>query len=399
MHLPPLIQDLAIILAIAGLAALLCQRLHQPVILGYLISGIIVGPYTPPFSFVTDIPGIQTWAELGIIFLMFSLGLEFSFRKLSGVGKTAVITATFEVTCMFILGNLAGRLLGYNGLDSIVLGAMVSISSTTVIAKAFDELKLKSSHFALTTVGVLIIEDFFAMAFLIALPFIASAKAFDGTILLFHMIKFLLVFGSLTLFGYFVVRKFINYIGRDSTNESLIILSLGLCLSAVVLSVFFGYSAAMGAFLAGSVFADTNQIHRIEKQIKIFSDIFVAIFFVSIGMLLNFDEVYEHWFEIILLALLVIIGKIALVYSGTKLAGQKNDIATPVGFSFGQIGEFSFIIATFGFGLNLISPFLSSIAVSVCLITAFTTPYLIRYATNNATQAEKVPGTFSTLPR
>jgi monovalent cation:H+ antiporter-2, CPA2 family len=380
MHLAPLIQDLAVILCIAGLVTFLFQQIRQPVVLGYLIAGIIVGPYTPPFSLVEDIPGIQTWAELGVIFLMFSLGLEFSFRKLLNIGKVSVIAATTEVLGMFALGFLFANIFGFNKIESIFLGAMLSISSTTIIVKAFDDLKLKSKKFAGITIGILIIEDIFAILMLIVLSALNSKQLLAG-----ELVKLLAVTGVLFFLGRMVIPKFFNYLAAKSNDEGLTVLSFGLCLSVVVLTSSLGYSAAMGAFIAGSLISESDESVKIEALIKPFSNVFAAVFFVSIGMLLNFADLLVYWKEIIVFTLVTIIGKIVTTGLGVRASGQSSDVAITVGFSLAQIGEFSFIIASYGLSLQLISSSLYSLAVAVSVFTTFSTPYLIRLGSKRVT--------------
>lgn len=389
MHLAPLIQDLAIILAVAGLMSLLFRRIRQPVVLGYILSGIIVGPHTPPFQLVTDVPSIQTWAELGVIFLMFTLGLEFSFRKLARVGISAGITAGTEVLFFIPVGYGIGKAFGWTTMDSIFLGAMLSISSTTIIIKAMDELKLKTRRFAQLIFATLIVEDLIAILLLVGLTTIASSGEMSGYGILSALLKLILVVGSWFIVGYLAVPAFIRYVGKTGNNEVLTLLALGLCLGLVVAANRFHYSTALGAFIMGSILAETPLVHRIEERMEPLKDVFGAIFFVSIGMLIDPRVLWEYKGEIALLSLATIVGKILSTSFGSLISGQSVKNSLQVGFGLAQIGEFSFIIAGVGLALQATSHFLYPIAVAVSLITTFTTPYLIRFSEPAATAIEK----------
>lgn len=392
MHLAPLIRDLAVILAVAGLISLLFQRIRQPVVLGYIIAGILIGPHTPPFQLITDVPSIQTWAELGVIFLMFTLGLEFSFRKLAQVGVSAGITASSEVLFFLPVGFTVGKAFGWSFMDSIFLGAMLSISSTTIIIKALDELKLKKHHFAELIFAVLIVEDLFAILLLVALGTIAISKTVSALALLTAALKLILVVGGWFLTGYFAVPHFMRYVGRIGSDEMLTILSLGLCLALVVFANYFHYSTALGAFIMGSILAESPVLPRIERNMASLRDLFGAIFFVSIGMLINPRVLWDHMGAIAILCVVTIIGKIISTGFGALISGQSLRNSVQVGFGLAQIGEFSFIIAQLGMNLKVTSDFLYPIAVAVSLVTTFTTPYLIKVSGRAATAFEaKLP--------
>lgn len=389
MHLAPLIQDLAVILAVAGLMSLIFQRIRQPVVLGYIVAGIIVGPYTPPFQFVTDVPSIQTWAELGVIFLMFSLGLEFSFRKLARVGASAGISATVEVLFFLPVGYWVGRLFGWSTMDSVFLGAMLSISSTTIIIKALDELKLKTHRFAELIFGILIVEDLYAILLLVGLTTAATSQTISGMALLTAAGELILVVGSWFLVGYFVVPRFMRYVGRIGNNEMVTLLSLGLCLGLVVLAARFEYSTALGAFIMGSILAESPLLHRIESRVEPLRDVFGAIFFVSIGMLIDPKILWEYKGTIAALCVVTILGKILSTGLGALASGQTFKNSMRVGLGLAQIGEFSFIIAALGVSLKVTSDFVYPVAVAVSLVTTFTTPYLIQLSGPLADRAEK----------
>lgn len=389
LHLPPLIVDLAIILAMAGLMSFLFQKIKQPVVLGYILAGVIVGPYTPPFQLVRDLPSIQTLAELGVIFLMFTLGLEFSFRKLLSVGFTAGIAAAFEVLFFLVVGYWLGIALGWSKMDSIFLGAMLSISSTTIIIKALDDLKLKSHRFAGLIFGILIVEDLFAILLLVGLTTIATTNEFSPVILASASLNLLVVVGSWFIVGYLLVPRVISYVGKKGNAEMLTLVSTGLCLSLVVIAVSFGYSAALGAFIMGSILAETKLIHEIESLMAPLKDIFGAIFFVSIGLMINPSIIWEYKGAIAILCVVTIVGKIFITSSGALVSGQSFRNSLQVGMGLAQIGEFSFIIAGLGVSLKATSEKLYPIGVAVSLITTFATPYLIQYSGPVAGAIEK----------
>lgn len=380
MHLPALIQDLAVILVVGILVSLVFQWIKQPVVLGYLLAGIIVGPNTPPFSLVVDIPGIHVWAELGVIFLMFSLGLEFNFKKLSSVGRTAIITGPFEALFMLGLGFLAGKIAGFGTIDCIFFGSILSISSTTIIIKALDELKLKKERFAELIFGVLIMEDLFGILLLVALSTLADGAKFSGMQLLWAGVKLILLVASWVGIGLLTIPRFLNFIGKKTNDETLTLLALALCLSLVVLSAYFNYSVALGAFLMGAIIGESDEVHRMEKLIQPLRDLFAAIFFVSIGMLMDPHQIVEHWQVILGTSCLTIVGKILSTSFAAKVSGQDTKTSIQMGFGLAQIGEFSFIIATLGITLGIMNPLIYTIAVAVSVITTFTTPYLIKLA-------------------
>lgn len=382
MHLAPLVRDLAVILGVAGVVTLIFQRIRQPVVLGYLIAGFLIGP------FVTDLPNIRTWAELGVIFLMFSLGLDFSFRKLAKVGISSSATAALEVSGMLLTGFALGSALGWRTWDSVFLGAMLAISSTTIIIKSLDELKLRTRRFAEMIFGLLIVEDLLAILILVALTMMAGKGNFSGLALLGASARLVLVVGSWFLVGYFVVPRFVRYVGRTGNNEMLTILSLGFCISLSVLAAQVGYSSALGAFIMGSILAESTESHRIEDLIAPLRDVFSAIFFVSVGMLIDPSALARHWGTILLITAVYLVAKVLLVTLGALITGQTLRTAIQVAFGVAQIGEFSFLIATLGLSLRVTSEFLFPIAVAVSLITTFFTPFLIRYSHKTAVMLE-----------
>lgn len=388
MHLAPLIRDLAVILGTAGIVTLIFQRIRQPVVLGYLVAGMIIGPHTPPMPLVTDIPNIQIWAELGVIFLMFSLGLEFSFRKLARVGVSASFTATLEVVLMLSLGFGCGKLLGWSTIDSLFVGAMLSISSTTIILKALDEFGLKTRRFAELVLGVLIVEDLFAILILVGLSTFTGTDAFEPMLVVRSGVKLALAVGSWFAVGYFLLPRFMKYAGRVGSDEMVTILSMGLCLTLVAVAAALHYSVALGAFIMGSILSESTEVHRIEKLIKPIRDVFAAVFFVSVGMLIDPSSIGTHFKAILFISVVTILGKILSTGLGALATGQTLKTSTQVGFSLAQIGEFSFIIAGLGVTMKVTSDFIYPVGVAVSLITTFLTPYLIQLAEPFASRLE-----------
>lgn len=382
MHFPSIIQDLAVILGAAALAAVLFQKIRQPVVLGYLLAGLIIGPHTPPFSLITDETGIRVWSELGVIFLMFSLGLEFSFKKLLSVGKTAAFTGPFEAIFMLALGYGAGKLIGLSSIDSIFLGAILSISSTTIIIKALEELGLKKERSSQLIFGILVVEDLAGILILVGLSTLASTgtEGFSVSHLGIQAAKLLGIVASWIVIGSWTLPKLSAWVSKRFGNETLILLSLSLCLFLVSLSAYFHYSVALGAFVMGAILGESTAVHQIENLLHPIRDIFGAIFFVSIGMLLNPADLQVHWKMVLLVTALTIVGKLMSTYLGARLTGQSHANSLKAGMSLAQIGEFSFIIAGLGLDLGVMSKFLYPVAVAASVITTFTTPYMIRLA-------------------
>jgi CPA2 family monovalent cation:H+ antiporter-2 len=382
MHFPSIIQDLAVILGAAALASILFQKIKQPVVLGYLLAGLVIGPHTPPFSLVVDEAGIRVWSELGVIFLMFSLGLEFSFKKLLSVGKTAAVTGPFEAVFMLALGFVAGQLVGLSSIDSIFLGAILSISSTTIIIKALDELKLKKELSSQLIFGILVVEDLAGILILVALSTFASSGGQSVSIpqLLLEAAKLIGIVASWIAIGSWILPRLSAWVGRRFGNEALVLLALSLCLFLVTLSAYFHYSVALGAFVMGAILGESDVVHEIEKLLQPIRDVFGAIFFVSIGMLLNPSDIQTYWKLILLVTALTIGGKFISTFIGAKLTGQSKENSIKAGLSLAQIGEFSFIIAGLGLDLKVMSGYLYPVAVATSVITTFTTPYMIRFA-------------------
>ncbi|MGC1240012.1 MAG: cation:proton antiporter [Chryseosolibacter sp.] len=377
-HLPHLITDLGLILAVAGITTLIFRKIRQPVVLGYIIAGFLVGPHVSLFPTVMDAAGIKTWSEIGVIFLLFSLGLEFSFRKLVKVGGAASITALVEVVLMIGLGYLAGYVMGWSVMDSIFLGAILSMSSTTIIIRAFDEVGVRTKKFASLVFGILIVEDVVAILLLVLLSTLAVSQQFGGTELLMQMLKlgFFLILWFLA--GIFFVPTFLKRTRNLMNDETMLVVCVALCLLMVMLAVEVGFSAALGAFIMGSILAETTQAERIEHLIRSVKDFFAAIFFVSVGMMIDPRVLVEYSFPLTVIILITIFGKFMTTALGALLAGQSLKHAIQAGMSLAQIGEFSFIIASLGVSLNVTSAFLYPIAVAASAVTTFTTPFLIR---------------------
>ncbi len=395
-HLAPLIRDLAILLATAGIISAIFQRLRLPVVLGYLVAGIALGQAARRWSVISDFPNVRLWGELGIIFLMFSLGLEFSFRKLSRVGLSSVGTALFEMASLFGCGFALARFgLHWSARDSVLLGTMASVSSTTIILKTLDELGLRTRRFAEAIFGVLIVEDLVAILMIVALTTLGQSRELTGLLLLGSAGKLLLVVGSWFLVGYFVVPRLVRLAGSRGGEEMLTVLATGLCLGLAVLADQFGYSVALGAFIMGSILAESSESHRIEELVKPLRDVFAAIFFVSIGMLLDLDQARLWWPEALALTALVLAGKSLFVSLGALITGQSFRTAIQIGLGMAQIGEFSFIIAGLAIVAGPRQELLYPMAVAASLITSFTTPLLNRVSHRVAHRLEyQLPPSF-----
>ncbi|MCE9591265.1 MAG: cation:proton antiporter [Planctomycetes bacterium] len=378
MHGIALLQDLSVVLLVAGVVTVVFHRFRQPVVLGYILAGLIIGPHTPPFPLIHDKASIDTLAELGVIMLMFGLGLHFSLRKLASVGATAFVAATLEIALMGLLGYEVGRLFGWSAMDSLFLGAILSISSTTIIVKALQELKLTREKFADLIFGILIVEDILAIAILALLSTIAmtgTAGIGQITSTLGRLGIFLAV---VLVVGLLVVPPLLRYVSRFKNNEVLVITALGLCFGVSLLAAKLGYSVALGAFLIGAIIAETRERGKIEQLIEPVRDVFSAIFFVAVGMLIDPMLLVEYAVPILVITVVVIVGKIIACSAGPFLTGHDTRTSLRVGMGVSQIGEFSFIIAQLGLTLNVTGKFLYPIAVMVSAITTLTTPYLIR---------------------
>lgn len=377
-HLPVLIIDLALILAAAGVTTLLFKKIKQPLVLGYILAGLLVGPHVKFLPTVTDNESIHIWAEIGVIFLLFSLGLEFSFKKLVKVGGSASVTAVVEVVSMLLIGFAAGIAMGWSTMDSIFLGGILSVSSTTIIIRAFEELNVKHKKFAGLVFGVLIVEDLVAILLLVLLSTLAVSQQFAGVEMLTSILKLCFFLVLWFIAGIFLIPTFLKKTRKLMNDETMLIVAIALCLLMVLLAVKVGFSAALGAFIMGSILAETTQAEHIEHLTKSVKDLFAAIFFVSVGMLIDPSILIDYAVPILIITLATVFGKFLSSGLGALISGQPLKTAVQTGMSLAQIGEFSFIIATLGLSLKVTSDFLYPIAVAVSAITTFTTPYLIK---------------------
>jgi CPA2 family monovalent cation:H+ antiporter-2 len=370
------LRSLTVVLAVAAITTVVFQRLRQPVVLGYIIAGLIVGPHVP-IPIVADPGIIQTLSELGVILLMFSLGLEFHLAKLVRVGPAAGFTAVIQSSLMAWLGFLTGRLLGWTVLESVFTGAIVAISSTTIIAKAFDEQGIRGRLRELV-VGILLIEDLIAIVFMAVLTAVATGAGLSASGLAGTIGRIVIFLVALLIVGMLVVPRFIRFVTRLGRAETTLVASIGVCFVTAYAAQWFGYSVALGAFIAGSLVAESGKGEEIERLIHPVRDVFAAIFFVSVGMLIDPALVARHWGAVTVLTLLVVVGKVVGVSLGAFLAGTGTRTAVQAGMSLAQIGEFSFIIAGLGLSLGATRSFLYPVAVAVSAITTLTTPWLIR---------------------
>lgn len=379
-HLPKLIEDLALILIVAAFVVLIFRKIKQPLVLGYIIAGFLVSPNFKIFPSIVDSENIKTLAEIGVIFLLFSLGLEFSFKKLMNVGGSASVTAFIEIIFITVAGYFTAKLLGWSTMDSLFLGGMLASSSTTIIIRAFDELGVKTKNFAKTVFGVLVVEDIVVILLMVLLSTIAVTKEFEGIQILFTVAKLLFFLSLWFLLGIFLLPTFLKKIKHLVDEEILLILSIGLCLGMVLLATNVGFSAELGAFVMGSIIAETTLAEKVEHTLKPVKDLFGAVFFVSVGMMINYDAMITYAWPIFIVTLLTLFGKMVSSTLGALVSGQPLKQSVQVGMSMAQIGEFAFIVATLGLSLGVISDFLFPVAVGVSAITTFTTPYLIKFS-------------------
>ncbi len=379
-HLPKLIQDLALILMAGALVTLLFRRIKQPLVLGYIIAGFFVGPYFHLFPTVADKNNVETFAEIGVIFLLFSLGLEFSFKKLMRVGGSASITAFVEIAFITVSGYFLGKFMGWTTMDSLFLGGMLASSSTTIILRAFDELGVKTKQYARIVFGVLIVEDIVVILLMVLLSTLAVTRQFEGADMLYTVLKLLFFLALWFIAGIYLLPTFLKKIKKLVDEETLLILALGLCLGMVVLATEVGFSAELGAFVMGSIIAETTSAEKVEHLIKPVKDLFGAVFFVSVGMMIDPGAMVKYAGPILLVTALTLFGKLFSTTLGAVLSGQPLKQSVQVGMSMAQIGEFAFIVATLGLSLGVISDFLFPVAVGASAITTFTTPYLIKYS-------------------
>lgn len=400
-HLPDFIQDLALILISAGIFTILFKWLKQPIVLGYIVAGFFAGPhinhalvkialdlfgsqgeniacYFAKIPTVKDMENVTTWADIGVIFLLFALGLEFSFKKLLKVGGPASIATLINMGSMIVIGYGVGKLLGWKDMDSIFLGGMLSMSSTTIIIKAFNDMRLQKTKFANIVFGMLIVEDLAAILMMVLLSTVAVSRYFEGTELVNSLFKLLFFIFMWFVSGIYLIPSMLKKIKKHLNDETLLIITAGLCLGMVLFASSVGFSAALGAFIMGSILAETIESRHIEHLIEPLKNFFGAVFFVSVGMMIDLMVVWEYGSIVLLLTIVVLVGRVIFATLGVIASGQGLKVAVQSGFSLAQIGEFSFIIATLGMSLGVISNILYPIIVAVSVITTFTTPYFIK---------------------
>ena len=380
-ELPSMIQDLALMLVVAGIVTLIFKKLKQPLVLGYIVAGFLVSPNMPYTASVVDHEGVHLWADIGVMFLLFSLGLDFSFKKILKMGASPVISTCTIIFCMSMLGVLVGYSFGWSKMDCIFLGGMLAMSSTTIIYKAFDDLGLRQQQFAGLVMSVLILEDILAIVMMVMLSAIASGNNPDGGQMLGSIMKIGFFLILWLIVGIFAVPLFLKQVRKLINNEVLLVVSLGLCCAMAVFSTKVGFSSAFGAFIMGSILAETIEAEKIEKLVEPVKNLFGAVFFVSVGMLVDPKILVDYAGPIALLVLTILVGQAVFGTFSFMLGGESLKSAMRCGFSMAQIGEFSFIIASLGLSLGVISDFLYPVVVAVSVITTFLTPYMIRLAT------------------
>ena len=376
-----MIEDLALILVVAGVVTLIFKRLKQPLVLGYIVAGFLVSPNMPYTASVADMGNVHLWADIGVMFTLFSLGLDFSFKKILRMGASPIISTCTIIFCMSMLGVCVGQAFNWSRMDCIFLGGMLAMSSTTIIYKAFDDLGLRQQQFAGMVMSVLILEDILAIVMMVMLSAVASGNDLEGGQMIQSVVKIAFFLILWLVVGIFAIPLFLRNVRTLINNEVMLVVSLGLCCAMAVFSTKVGFSSAFGAFIMGSILAETVEAERIEKLVEPVKNLFGAIFFVSVGMLVDPRILVEYALPIILLVLTILVGQAVLGTLSFILGGQSLKSAMRCGFSMAQIGEFSFIIASLGLSLGVISDFLYPVVVAVSVITTFLTPYMIRLAT------------------
>ena len=379
-QLEPLIADLALILICAGVMTLLFKSLKQPIVLGYIVAGFLASPNMTYMPSVTDMHGIHLWSDIGVIFLLFALGLEFSFKKILKMGAAPIIAAIAIIIGMMYVGALSGHLFGWSDMDCIYLGGMLAMSSTTIIFKAFDDMGLRQKRFAGLVLSVLIIEDILAIVLMVMLSTLAVSKEFEGSQMLMSILQlgfFLVLWFTV---GIFLIPLILRKVKPLMNDETMLILALALCLGMVVFASAVGFSAAFGAFVMGSILAETAEAEAIEHLVSPVKNLFGAIFFVSVGMMVDVNLIIEYIVPILCIILAIMLGQTILSTGAFIISGQSLKTSMQCSFSLTQIGEFAFILATLGTSLHVTSDFLYPIVVAVSVFTTFTTPYMIRLA-------------------
>lgn len=375
-----MVQDLALILVVAGIVTLLFKKLKQPLVLGYIVAGFLVSPHMPYLASVVEKEGIQEWADIGVMFLLFALGLDFSFKKILKMGAAPIIAAITIVMCMMMTGYTVGMLFKWDHIDCVFLGGMLAMSSTTIIYKAFDDLGLRQKQFASLVMSVLILEDILAIVMMVMLTAIASDGTPEGSMMLMSILRIGFFLILCFVIGIFAIPLFLRKVRKLMTAETLLIVSLGMCCFMAVVSTKAGFSNALGAFVMGSIFAETIEAEKIERVINPVKDLFGAVFFVSVGMLVDPVVIVDYAMPIAVLVITILIGQSIFGTLGFFLSGQTLHTALRCGFSMAQIGEFAFIIASLGMSMHVIADYLYPVVVAVSVITTFLTPYMIRSA-------------------
>ena len=388
-ELPAMIQDLALMLVVAGVVTIIFKKLKQPLVLGYILAGFLVSPHMTYTASVVDTENIHLWADIGVMFLLFSLGLDFSFKKILKMGASPIISTATIIFSMSMLGVFVGHLFGWSQMDCTFLGGMLAMSSTTIIYKAFDDLGLRQQQFAGLVMSVLILEDILAIVMMVMLSAIAEGSSPNGSQMLGSILKIIFFLVLWLVVGIFAIPLFLRSVRKLINAEVLLVVSLGLCCAMAVFSAKVGFSSAFGAFIMGSILAETIEAERIEKLVEPVKNLFGAIFFVSVGMLVDPKIIIDYAGPIALLVLTILIGQSIFGSLSFMLGGESLKSAMRCGFSMAQIGEFSFIIASLGLGLGVISDFLYPVVVAVSVITTFLTPYMIRLATPAYNMLEK----------
>ena len=388
-ELDPLIKDLALILVVAGIVTLVFKRLKQPLVLGYIMAGFVVSPQFPYTISVVDIDNVRAWADIGVIFLLFALGLDFSFKKILKMGMAPVIAACTIIFCMMVSGMTVGKMFGWTHMDCIFLGGMLAMSSTTIIYKAFDDMGLRQQRFTGMVMSVLILEDVLAIVLMVMLSALAHGSSPDGGEMIGIVVRILFFLVLWFVVGIFLIPMFLRRMRGVINDETLLVVALGLCFLMAVVSAEVGFSSAFGAFVMGSILAETIEAEKIIRVVEPVKNLFGAIFFVSVGMLVEPSVIAEYAVPIVVLVLAILMGQAVFGSFGYLISGQPLKTAMKCGFSMAQIGEFAFIIASLGLSLGVIGKFLYPVVVAVSVITTFLTPYMIRFATPCYTLMER----------
>ena len=378
-HLPTIITDLSLILILASIFSVLCKILKQPVVLGYIVAGLLAGPHISLIPTVQP-ENISTWADVGVVFLLFGMGLEFSFKKMMSIGKVGGKAMLFEVLTLSVFGFAIGRLMGWNFIDSMLLGGMLTMSSTAIIVKAFNDMGLQKEKFAGIVFGILVFEDLFAILLMVILSTFAVSRSFEGSELAMMVARLGFFLVMWFVCGIYLIPTLLKKIKKYLNSETLLLVAMGLCFLMVVLATKAGFSSALGAFIMGSILAETIELENIEKVIQPIKDFFGAIFFVSVGMMVDPQVLFDNFSTVIIIAAASIVGKMIFTTTGVRLAGESMKTAVQSGFSLAQMGEFSFIIASMGMSLGVTSASIYPIVIAVSVITTFTTPYTIKLA-------------------